>query len=154
VDCAGDVVCGSPDSGKVDLHTSEFYRLPCVDLAADVDSLLFLTALQLYSATKLVTTVSATSVMNFRVITDLSLSLQVACLQLVDRGMVSLDDPADVNKHLPELAEFQILKGYGSDGKAILEDQSPKGTITLRILLSHTSGMSYVSGGQSKAESR
>jgi CubicO group peptidase (beta-lactamase class C family) len=76
-------------------------------------------------------------------VTDLSLSSQVACLQLVDQGLVSLDNPADVTKYLPELAEFQILNGYDNAGKAILEDQMPKGAITLRMLLSHTSGMSF-----------
>lgn len=59
---------------------------------------------------------------------------------MVDRGLVSLDDPTDVNKHLPELCEFQIVKGYTDEGDAILEDQAAKGTITLRMLLSHTSG--------------
>lgn len=63
-------------------------------------------------------------------------------MQLVDQGLVSLDDPVIVSRTLPELAELQILKGYTDDGKAILLDQDPKDAITLRMLLSHTSGMS------------
>lgn len=54
LDCAGDVVCGSPDSGKVDLDTSESCgRLQCVACL----NRFFVTALQLYSTTKFVTTV-------------------------------------------------------------------------------------------------
>ncbi|GHJ86337.1 hypothetical protein NliqN6_2739 [Naganishia liquefaciens] len=84
LDCAGDLVCRKAGSGKVDLGTT----------------------LQLYSATKLVTT--------------------VACLQLVDRGLLSLDVLADVNKHLPKLGELQNIKGYMNEGEAILEDQVTK----------------------------
>lgn len=47
------------------------------------------TVLQLYSQTKLVVAVSA--------------------LQLVDRGVWSLDDPAVVEKHAPELWKQEIL---------------------------------------------
>ena len=63
---------------------------------------------------------------------------------MVDRGLVSLDDPADINQHLPELCELQILKGYTDEGEAILEDQVSKGAITLRMLLSHTSGKPFL----------
>ncbi|GHJ86336.1 hypothetical protein NliqN6_2738 [Naganishia liquefaciens] len=100
-DCAGDIVCGVPGSGLVDPDTT----------------------VQLFSATKFVTT--------------------VACLQLVDQGRVSLDDPEYINRYLPELAELKILKGYTPEGEAITVDQNPKGAITLRMLLSHTSGLSY-----------
>jgi hypothetical protein len=34
---------------------------------------------------------------------------------------VSLDSEADIEKHLPEIAKIPLLKGYDSDGKAILE---------------------------------
>ena len=47
-------------------------------------------------------------------------------MQLVDRGLLSLDVLADVNKHLPKLGELQNLKGYMNEGEAILEDQVTK----------------------------
>lgn len=62
----------------------------------------------------------------------------VACLQLVDRGLASLDDASLIEQHLPELKGVPILKGYGDDGKPILVPSTKP--ITLRNLLSHTFG--------------
>jgi CubicO group peptidase (beta-lactamase class C family) len=59
-------------------------------------------------------------------------------MQLVEQGLVSLDSPDDVAKHLPELVKLPLLKGYDDDGKAILVE--PKNKITLRMLMSHTAG--------------
>ncbi len=62
-----------------------------------------------------------------------------AALQLVEQGKVALDDP--VGRWLPKLAAPKRLAGFDTDGKATLE---PVGTaITLRHLLSHTSGLAY-----------
>jgi CubicO group peptidase (beta-lactamase class C family) len=51
-----------------------------------------------------------------------------------------MDDPEIIAQHLPELGKLPILKGYGDDGKEILEE--PKNKITLKMLLTHSSGMS------------
>lgn len=50
-----------------------------------------------------------------------------------------MDDPEIIAQHLPELGKLLILKGYSDDGKEILEQ--PKNKITLKMLLTHSSGM-------------
>ncbi|RSH89119.1 hypothetical protein EHS25_002785 [Saitozyma podzolica] len=65
----------------------------------------------------------------------------LAALQLVDQGLVSLDSEEDVAKHLPEIADIPLIKGYDSDGQAILE--KPKNKVTLRMLMSHSAGFVY-----------
>jgi CubicO group peptidase (beta-lactamase class C family) len=62
-----------------------------------------------------------------------------AAMQLVERGKLSLDRPAtDV---VPELAKAQVLDGFDAAGKPRL--RAPKGTITLKHLLTHTAGFAY-----------
>lgn len=63
----------------------------------------------------------------------------VCVAQLVERGLVTLDEP--VYKHLPELKALPILKGFNDDGTPIEKPQ--KNPITLRLLLTHTSGLCY-----------
>jgi CubicO group peptidase (beta-lactamase class C family) len=57
----------------------------------------------------------------------------VAVMQLVEAGKVKLDDPAAT--YLPQLAKAQVLDG----GKL----RAPKSQITVRQLLTHTSGFGY-----------
>ena len=63
----------------------------------------------------------------------------VAALQLVERGLVALDDP--VGDLLPELADPQVLTGFDVAGEPITRPARSK--ITLRHLLTHTSGLAY-----------
>ncbi|KAI2625290.1 beta-lactamase/transpeptidase-like protein [Hypomontagnella submonticulosa] len=60
----------------------------------------------------------------------------VAALQQVERGNIKLDD--DVAKFVPELLKLQVLKDMDGD-KPVYEERQR--TITLRILLTHTSGL-------------
>lgn len=62
-----------------------------------------------------------------------------AAMQLVEQGKLSLDDPA--GKVCPFLEKPMVLEGFDSDGKPKL--RPAKGTVTLRNLLTHTSGFSY-----------
>jgi CubicO group peptidase (beta-lactamase class C family) len=62
-----------------------------------------------------------------------------ACMQLVEQGRLSLDEPA--SKVLPELASPKVLGGFDDAGKPIL--RPAKRAITLRHLLTHTSGYTY-----------
>jgi CubicO group peptidase (beta-lactamase class C family) len=62
-----------------------------------------------------------------------------AAMQLVERRKLSLDAPAsDV---VPELGGKGVLEGFDKDGKAIT--RKPKQSVTLRHLLTHTSGLGY-----------
>jgi methyl acetate hydrolase len=62
-----------------------------------------------------------------------------AAMQLVERGKLSLDAPAaDI---VPEIADKQVLQSIGADGT--IKTRPPKRPITLRHLLTHTSGMGY-----------
>ncbi|EOA88892.1 uncharacterized protein SETTUDRAFT_38205 [Exserohilum turcica Et28A] len=67
----------------------------------------------------------------------------VAYMQLVERGLASLDDPSTITTHLPELAAKQVLTGYTVDpetGKKHWQLEDRKGDITARMLLTHTYG--------------
>ncbi|TXT10789.1 hypothetical protein VHUM_02294 [Vanrija humicola] len=97
--CGGERVLGEPAKGAVTEDTM----------------------LQLWSMTKLVTS--------------------VACLQLVERGVLSLDDEALVATHLPELAAQRILTGHSAAGDELWAERTTP--ITLRHLLNHTSGLPY-----------
>jgi methyl acetate hydrolase len=60
-------------------------------------------------------------------------------MQLVERGKMTLDEPA--SKHLPELGMLQVLDGFDSAGKPMFHP--PARPVTLRQLLTHTSGFAY-----------
>ncbi len=60
-------------------------------------------------------------------------------MQLVERGKLSLDAPAA--RVLPELENLQVLEGFDASGAPRL--RPPRSAVTLRNLLTHTSGFSY-----------
>jgi CubicO group peptidase (beta-lactamase class C family) len=60
----------------------------------------------------------------------------VACMQLVEQGILKLDDGEQTESLAPELKELKVLR---PDGK--LEDKNC--AITLRMLLTHTAGFGY-----------
>jgi methyl acetate hydrolase len=62
-----------------------------------------------------------------------------AAMQLVEKGHIGLEQPmGDV---LPIIKEVKVLDGFDGDGTPRLRD--PKSPITLRHLLTHTSGYGY-----------
>ena len=62
-----------------------------------------------------------------------------AAMRLVEAGRLSLDAPAA--EVLPALAGVQVLAGFGQDGQPLL--RAPRRAMTLRHLLTHTSGFAY-----------
>lgn len=63
----------------------------------------------------------------------------VAALQCVERGLITLDAPLD--KHLPELDALPIITASGE--KDLFEFRKASGVVTLRQLLTHSSGVVY-----------
>ncbi|WP_025600248.1 serine hydrolase domain-containing protein [Burkholderia sp. WSM2230] len=62
-----------------------------------------------------------------------------ACMQLIEQGKLRLDQPAgDI---LPELKSPQVLEGFDASGQPKL--RPARNTITVRHLLTHTSGFTY-----------
>lgn len=55
----------------------------------------------------------------------------IACMQLVEKGVLALDDSTQVEKLCPELKQVKVLQ---DDGKLV----EKKRNITLRMLLTHT----------------
>lgn len=64
----------------------------------------------------------------------------VAIMMLLEQGKLSLDDP--VSKHLPGFDKLQVLTKFNpADGT--FEARPAKKTMTVRHLLTHTSGIAY-----------
>lgn len=64
----------------------------------------------------------------------------VAALQLVEQGKLGLDD--EIQKYLPEAADVKVLEGFDEDGSLKLANAETP--ITVRMLLTHTSGTAFL----------
>ncbi len=74
----------------------------------------------------------------FRMFSSTKLVTACAVMLLVEQGRLGLDERVDV--HLPELADRRVLRPGARD----LSDTEPaRSPITVRHLLTHTSGLSY-----------
>ncbi|WP_250520644.1 MULTISPECIES: serine hydrolase domain-containing protein [unclassified Caballeronia] len=62
-----------------------------------------------------------------------------ACMQLIEKGKLWLEQPA--SELLPQLKTPQVLEGFDAAGNPIL--RPARNTITVRHLLTHTSGFTY-----------
>jgi CubicO group peptidase (beta-lactamase class C family) len=76
----------------------------------------------------------------FRIASMTKAVTSVAAMQLVERGVIGLDD--DAAKHVPELGDVRVLERLdAASGEPVL--RPPARPITVRHLLTHTSGFSY-----------
>ncbi|MFN3237937.1 MAG: serine hydrolase domain-containing protein [Pseudomonadales bacterium] len=74
----------------------------------------------------------------YRMYSNTKIVTSVAAMMLWEAGKFDLDDP--VEKYLPEFANQQVLKPNATS----IEDTEPAASsMTIRQLLSHTSGLSY-----------
>jgi CubicO group peptidase (beta-lactamase class C family) len=75
----------------------------------------------------------------FRIASMTKAVTAVAAMQLVEAGQIGLDEP--LRTLFPALAAPKVLEGFADDGTPRL--RPARGAITLRRLLSHTSGFVY-----------
>lgn len=80
---------------------------------------------------------AADSVFQFASMTKAIVS--VAAMQLVEAGKLSLDAP--IGALLPDLADPRVITGFGADDS--VQTRTAARPITLRHLLTHTSGLGY-----------
>lgn len=74
----------------------------------------------------------------FRAFSNTKLVTSCAALLLFEEGRFTLDDP--IEAYIPQLANRRVLR---PDPKALDDTEPARGSITIRHLLSHTSGLSY-----------
>lgn len=77
----------------------------------------------------------------FRIASQTKAIVSVALMSLVEEGKLLISDP--VSKYLPEFADTTVAVPNGTGGYDIVAASRP---ITVRDLLTHTSGFSYGSG--------
>jgi CubicO group peptidase (beta-lactamase class C family) len=75
----------------------------------------------------------------FRIASMTKAITTVAALQFVEQGKVDLGEP--LAKHLPQLANLDVLEGFDTSGKPSLRPARTQ--ITLHHLLTHTCGFCY-----------
>lgn len=73
----------------------------------------------------------------FRIASMTKPIVALAVLQLQDAGLLNVNDP--VEKHLPEFTSQMLHAGKSADGNVMLK--KPSRPITIRDLLTHTSGL-------------
>ena len=74
----------------------------------------------------------------FRAFSNTKLATSCAVLLLHEAGKFDLDDP--VERYLPQLGKLRVLK---REAQSIDETEPAKSPITIRHLMTHTSGLSY-----------
>ncbi len=108
-----------------------------VALVADRDGVTYQTAAGRRSAGDGAAPMDASTV--FWIASMTKAIVSVAALQLVERGKLSLD--GDLSALLPDLKALEVLDGVDAGGAP--KTRPAKGAVTLRQLLTHTSGFGY-----------
>ncbi len=79
----------------------------------------------------------------FRIASMTKALTSVAAMQLVERGDLELEQP--VESVIPAFGELQVLDGFDGDTPRL---RPPARPVTLRHLLTHTSGLAYTFGSE------
>ncbi len=74
----------------------------------------------------------------FRVFSNTKLLTSMAIMQLIEQGKLGLDHPVEI--YMPQLGQRQVLIPGATD---ISQTEAARSAITVRQLLTHTSGLSY-----------
>jgi CubicO group peptidase (beta-lactamase class C family) len=74
----------------------------------------------------------------FRVFSNTKLLTSMAIMQLIEQRKLGLDDPVEI--YMPQLGQRQVLIPGATD---ISQTEAARSAITVRQLLTHTSGLSY-----------
>ncbi|RSL40676.1 hypothetical protein CEP53_013225 [Fusarium sp. AF-6] len=64
----------------------------------------------------------------------------IACMQLIEQGRLALDDHDLIERLAPELRDVQVLEEQPNGSITLVHKKTP---ITLKMLLTHTSGFGY-----------
>ena len=107
-----------------------------IALAADVDGEIYQGAFGQRGPTD---TSPMTSDTVFRIASMTKAITAAAVMKLVEEGHIDLEQP--MREIAPEIGEALVLTGFDADGRP--ETRTPARDITLRHLLTHTSGYSY-----------
>ena len=75
----------------------------------------------------------------FRIASMTKAITSAAAMKLVEEGRIALDQP--MKEIAPEIGKAQVLTGFDASGKP--QTRAPRRDVTLRHLLTHTSGYSY-----------
>ncbi len=76
----------------------------------------------------------------FRIASMTKAITSVAAMQLIEEEVVSLDDP--VSKYIPSFSELKVLEGFDAETHQP-HLRAPSTPVTVRHLLTHTSGFGY-----------
>lgn len=130
-----------PTSGEIDAYLSTAVRdkrIPgIVALVTDADRVVYTGAFGRQDVARGVP-MAADSIFNIASMTKPVTS--VAVMMLVQEGDVGLDDP--VSDHLPAFENPQVIERFNAADKSY-ETRPASGPITVRHLLTHTSGLGY-----------
>jgi CubicO group peptidase (beta-lactamase class C family) len=119
-------------------HATETTKIPgVVAMVADADTVLYTGAFGRQDDGRKVP-MSKDTLFNIASMTKPVTS--VAVMMLVEHGDVALDDP--IGKYLPELADKEVIEKFNASDKSYTKRPAAR-PITIRHLLTHTSGLGY-----------
>jgi methyl acetate hydrolase len=112
-------------------------KIPCVTaMVASADKILYSGA---FGKRDLASGIAVQPDSIFQIASMTKAITSVAAMQLIERGTLKLDEP--VARHLPELGKLDVIEGFDSAGTPVLRPAMKP--VTLRHLLTHTSGFAY-----------